>query len=370
MIAAFRARRIRLPLAAPLVTAHGVTEARDGVLVELCDDTGAHGVGEALPLPGFGLETVEETAEAIDRLGEALLAERPARLRDALALCEATAPEAPAARAALDGALHDLAARRRGVPVATLLARGAATHACVATSGFVAAREPRAAADEARRLVAHGHRALKCKIGGDLGLDVARVAAVHAAVGEGVALRLDANGAWSEHEAAGGIDLFARFAPRCCEEPMAAPSLAAWRRLTDVSPVSLAADESVCDAASARVLVRDGGVRFVVVKPAPLGGLANAREVALAAQQAGARVVVTSFLDSAVGRAGALHLAASLEGPLEPAGLATAALLADDLAATPRDAVLALPRRAGLGIALDDTAIARAAARARRGVAA
>jgi len=127
--------------------------------------------------------------------------------------------------------------------------------------------------------------------------------------------------------------------------------------------VRIAADES---ASNARDLARVLALRaadVIVLKPAALGGLRAARRLAARARAAGCELFVTTLLDGAVSRAAALALAASLPGPLRACGLATGDLLAADLAAgdLPRDGALDVPARAGLGIALDETALARVA---------
>jgi L-alanine-DL-glutamate epimerase-like enolase superfamily enzyme len=92
-----------------------------------------------------------------------------------------------------------------------------------------------------------------------------------------------------------------------------------------------------------------------VVKPALLG-LHAAVSVVRMAQACGLGVVVTSALDTSIGIAAALHLAATLPDPVLPCGLATASLLAGDLAndaPTPRGGWLEVPPGPGLGVHLD-----------------
>ena len=99
----------------------------------------------------------------------------------------------------------------------------------------------------------------------------------------------------------------------------------------------------------------------LILKPMVLGGLAAARGVAEAARARGVAVVVTSMIESAVGRTGALHLAASL-GPTGHAhGVATGDLLARDLAPGPafEEGAMAVPAGPGLGIAIEDAALWR-----------
>jgi len=368
-IMAARITPLRLPLRAPLATAHGAITQREGALLEIETQRGVRGYGEALPLPGFGLETPAEAARALEELARELLgrrAESPAALLDA---SERAAPAAPAARAALDTAVHDLVARGRGVSLAHWLSsrEGTKPHARVPVSALVAASDPPAAAAEARRRLSQGFRTLKLKLGAsDFERDLARVAAVREAAGTEVALRLDANGAWKESDAPPRLRELARFGIEFLEQPVAAPEVEALARLRALAPFPIAADEAVRSEADAEALLNANAADLLVLKPAALGGLRAASRIAARARHAGVPVVVTSFLDSGLGRTAALHLAASLPGALRAAGLATGELLAQDLAASPPilEGALGLPQGPGLGIAPEAEALQRCAAAA------
>jgi o-succinylbenzoate synthase len=369
-ISAARITPLRLPLREPLPTAHGTVTQREGALLELETQRGARGYGEALPLPGFGLETPAEAARALEELARELLgrhAESPAALLDA---SERTAPAAPAARAALDVAVHDLAARAQGVSLARWLASHAGTkpHARVPVSALVTAPDPQGAAAEARQRLSQGFRTLKLKLGAsEFERDLARVAAVREAAGAEVALRLDANGAWKEADAPPRLRELARFGIEFLEQPVAAPEVEALARLRAAAPFPIAADEAVRSESDAEALLAACAVDLLVLKPAAVGGLRVASRIAARARRARVPVVVTSFLDSGLGRTAALHLAASLPGAPRAAGLATGELLAEDLAASPpvSEGALALPQGPGLGVAPEAEALQRCAAAAR-----
>lgn len=356
-IVSLRCAPFSIPLRRPLATARGLIRQREGWLVELRDADGRCGFGEAAPLPGFGFESLADLRRALGAAATPLCDAAIDGAADGRMRIASAVANAPGARAAIDCALHDLEARVRGTSVASLLAGGGTLRDPVATSALVAAPLPDAAAEEALAKVAAGHRTLKLKVGG--GRDLARIAAVRAAVGGEIALRLDANGVWSERDAARALERLARHAPAFVEEPLATSDLAAWARLRAVSPVAIAADESVRGVASARALLEAGGADWIVLKPAAQGGLAAAWEIAALARAGGAGVVVTSFLDTAIGRASALHLAAALPDPAADAGLATGGLLASDLAMLDDGAAMRLPGGAGLGLAPDPRCFTR-----------
>jgi L-alanine-DL-glutamate epimerase-like enolase superfamily enzyme len=105
------------------------------------------------------------------------------------------------------------------------------------------------------------------------------------------------------------------------------------------------------------LVVRRRGAEVLVLKPMALGGVRPAYELARAAIEAGIGVVITSVFDTAVGVAGALHLAASLPGPQRVHGLATMGLL-EEAPVEGLDPVRAgemvVPKGPGLGVRLKE----------------
>lgn len=189
----------------------------------------------------------------------------------------------------------------------------------------------------AREAVADGYRCLKVKVGGRHGTGLrgpnatAVVAAVREAVGPHVAIRVDANGAWDVERAVSEIGELSPYGIEYVEQPVASlDELAQVRRRVNV-PV--AADECVRSVDDARRLAALGAADVLVVKVQPLGGVRAAIEVAEAA--AGVPVVVTSMLETSVGLAAGLALAAALPELPFACGLGTAVLLAGDVVAGP-----------------------------------
>jgi o-succinylbenzoate synthase len=218
----------------------------------------------------------------------------------------------PCARHAIDLAFHDLMACRSKKPIARLLDD---LHAVdeVPVNGALPRLPREDLVKAAEALVAEGYRTLKLKVGGiPIGEDVARVRAVRDTVGRDVRLRIDANRAWSEAEAIEALRALDDIGLEYCEEPVSDPE--GMARVKNAVHVPIAADESVVDLDSARHLLESGAADVLVLKPMALGGLHPARTIARISREHGAGVVVTTMLETPVGRRGALHLAASL-GP-------------------------------------------------------
>ena len=356
-IAAASVRRVRLEFRRPVHTARGRRSTRETLLFSLVDADGMTGHGEAAPWPGFGTESIDTIQSALEGVA-ARLAGADVEPGDHDAATGSTLRDMPAAQAALQGALWDLAARREGSPLARCLARrirpgGAADCDAVATHALLLGDTPdavRASAGEARQA---GYRAAKLKFGfGTIDEDVARAGAARGALGPGVRLRGDANGAWDPDRAIAALDRLAPLGFEFVEQPLPAAAIDALAALRRRAPLRIALDESVASATDVVRAIEAGAADVVVLKPAFLGGPLRALELAQRARAAGAEVVYTHAMESSIGAHHALHCAAADGVATDIHGLRTAGLFVEDVAA-PVEAtggVVAVSCAAGLGV--------------------
>jgi o-succinylbenzoate synthase len=181
--------------------------------------------------------------------------------------------------------------------------------------------------------------------------DVERVAAVRDALGARGRIRVDANGGWDTDQAASALRRLSAFGLEYAEQPCATlDELARLRRAVDVP---LAADESIRKASDPLAVRAAGAADIVVLKVAPLGGVRQALRIAA---ECGLPVVVSSAVDSSVGLAAGVALAAALPELRYDCGLGTMQMLAGDVTADPllpEDGTL--PVRA---VRVDDEALA------------
>jgi L-Ala-D/L-Glu epimerase len=327
---------VRARLRAPFATAWGTITERELLVVRLEAADGTVGWGEAAPLPGYGgpalssgAATAEEVEGALDGFRPVLAAADGGRAK-LLAAC-ASASGVPEALAAVDLALWDLEGRRSGQPVWQLLGTPRARditphireeypiHCDVEVNATVAVEDPASVAEQVAAARAAGFRCVKVKVG--LPHDSARVAAARSAGGQGTAIRIDANRAWSVDQAMTALDGLAQFGIELCEEPV--HGLDALARVAAASPIPIALDETaavpgalesrVCDAACLK-LVR-------------CGGLTGLLERAARARASGYRIYLASTLDGPLAIAAALHAAVAVK-PQLPCGLATLGMFA------------------------------------------
>lgn len=359
-IAELRWEAYALPFLAPFITARSHLIERRGYILQLTDDTGRAGFGEAAPLPEFGGETPERTQEVLAAWSKTLPGKRvsleiageglplpafgvapepsPAPSRPSM-----PAMHCPAALHALEQALLDLACQDAGRSIASLLHSNPPGE--VSVNATLGSGTPAAMAEAASRAVSDGFSTLKLK-GGALSQqeDTERLAAVREAIGPEPKLRIDANGAWDCPGSLERLRAWKPFGLEYVEQPVPGEDLGGMIRLCRESPVPVAADEALRTPEDALRLLQERAAHVLILKPMLLGGIFNTLRVARAAHGHGVPVVVTTVLESVLGRGGALQAAAVIDGMHREAGvpgappahgLATGSLLARDLVPTP-----------------------------------
>lgn len=334
----------RLRLATEYRWAKGVQTERRGLLVRVAA-WGVEGFGECAP--PIHLDTDPEALAAEAR---ALVAGLAAEDEAFLARLDARRPDPPL-RCGIATAWLSARAAAAGRSLSAFLAGGPVPPR-IPLNGLVTEKTPEAAAARAAALVAEGFRTLKVKCWADRAADLARVAAIRAAA-PAAALRLDANEAWHPDWSLEHVRALSRFGLDYIEQPLPAAcgiaALAAFRR---ASPVRVALDESATDPESLEAILSAGAADVVILKTQRAGGPDRASEMIRRAAAAGVQVTVTVSLESAIGTAVALHVAALLPAPLPECGLAMGRFLAEDLGPMPaiERAAMAVPPGPGLGL--------------------
>jgi O-succinylbenzoate synthase len=261
--------------AIPMRTRFRGIAVREGALIE-----GPAGWGEFSPFPGYG---PRECARWLAAALEAATSAWPAPVRSRVPV-NVTVPAVGPERA----------------------------HAIVAGSGC------------------HTAKVKVAERGQPLAADTARVEAVRDALGRRGRIRVDANGAWDVEQAVRALRELGRFGLEYAEQPCATlAELAELRRRVDV-PV--AADESIRRAEDPLAVRAAGAADIVVLKAQPLGGMRAALAVA---EACGLPVVVSSAVETSVGLAAGVALAAALPELPYACGLATMSLLTGDVTTPP-----------------------------------
>jgi L-alanine-DL-glutamate epimerase-like enolase superfamily enzyme len=306
-IAAIDLQPATIPLARPYAVATYATDDVSMVRVRIEADGGAFGLGAATPEPHVTGETFADCLAALAAVAAPLPGVAFSEPRDLEVRLRELLPAAPAARAAVDMALHDLWGKVRGRPVVDLLGR---VHSVLPTSVTIGVRDVAATLAEAREHLARGFRGLKVKIGTDLELDVERLVRLRELVGPAMPLLVDANLGYTFAQLAAFLDRTRRLGLELVEQPLPRATVDAQRGLPPADVRRLVADESLHGEADAEALAREPFAFGVFnVKLMKCGGIGPALRIARIAAAAGLDLMWGCMDESVVGIAAALHAA-------------------------------------------------------------
>ena len=292
---------VRLSLDVPFRIARGTTETTENVVVSIEHD-GVRGYGAAAPDARYG-ETTATVEALLPELLEATEAIGDPYAREAIGerLSE-TVRGHPAAKAAIDVALWDLAGKSLGVPVYRLL--GCSTESTrPATSFTIGIDRTEAMVERAEEAVAEGYPVVKLKLGTDR--DVGIVEAVRGAVPEAT-IRVDANEAWTPTEAVRKCRELESFGVEFVEQPVAAGDADGLRYVYERSPLPIAADESCRSAADVPAIADRCDIANL--KMMKTGGLTPAVGLIHAARAHGLEVMCGCMIETNASIAAAAHL--------------------------------------------------------------
>ena len=218
-------------------------------------------------------------------------------------------PGAPAARAAVDIALHDLWAKRLGVPLADALGRA---HTALPTSITIGIKDAAATVREAGEYLDRGFRVLKVKLGHSLDDDIERLHRLRGFADEAIVIRVDPNQGYSADEVSRFVEETSALGIEFLEQPMNAVDVDAMRALPDAVKDRLAADETLLDESDALALVEPPRTCGIFnIKLMKCGGIHAARRIATIAETAGVELMWGCMDESVVSISAALHAAFS-----------------------------------------------------------
>ena len=376
-------RRYRIPFKKVFATSQEASEFRYGaiVLVWLAGGRLA-GTGEMAPLP---LSSPEALCQALvpgpaiasqlagqtptqalgwigqqiqesGRIGEKVPASLVCGLETAIidALCKSTGGASLAQALGTRVVLGEL----NGPPLENRLRKPAVTvNAIIGTTTITESVNSAIAA------VAAGYRSLKLKVGlqgSRVEREIELVRVVRESIGPGIELRLDANGAWSLSQATTVLEACVPYDIAYIEQPLPVAELHQLPTLRERTAALIALDEAVTDYAAARRILDAGLADVLIVKPQVVGGLGVSRQIIEEAAERGVECVLTSSIESGIGIAATLQLAAALPQVRLACGLATLPLLADDLILEELSVKLGaieLPPGEGIGVTVDEAAL-------------
>lgn len=355
----------RLPLVSPFETSFGRVDHREPVIVRLEDSTGAIGWGEA-PVafrPHFNAETNVTAWHVLEDFVPALLRGRELGSLEDVARTLAPIRGHNMVKAAVEFAFADLLARVRGVPIASVFGVVPRPVEVGVSVGIQAS--PAKLVEAVAAYVARGYQRVKLKIAP--GWDVVPTAAVREAF-PGIRLMVDANGAYSFEDAL-RLQELDRHGLLLLEQPLDPEDLVRHRELAARIATPIALDESLPTLGAVRAALSLGACSVVNVKPGRLGGPTAARLALEETARHGKGAFLGGMLESGIGRAANLALAALPGFTIEPDLSASDRYYKEDIVDPPfvldaRTGTVAPPTGIGIGVrVLEDVLVRRATRR-------
>lgn len=310
-ISAIRVYSFTIKLPSPFTTSLGTTSEKEEIILQVKDEGGAVGWGEASPSTTILSATPRSVTAGLDLLIPALIGEDPRRVEWLTHQMDRLLRGNEPAKAAIDIALHDLIGNLWGEPVWRLL--GGYEIEKVDTDYTISMAPLEEMVQEARERVQEGFNTLKVKVGTDPVRDVKVVRSIREAVGEEVGLRIDANQGWSRQQAIWALSRMADLDIQFVEQPVKAEDITGLRIVRQAVPIPVMADESVFTPEDALRVIREDAVDYINIKLMKSGGLFKACQIADIAKAAGVKCMIGGMIETNLSATAAVHFAMAKE---------------------------------------------------------
>ena len=300
---------LRVPLKTPFKTALRTVDTVEDIVVLVRTDSGHTGHGEAPPTAVITGDTHGSIVEAIERhIKPRLIGQDISNLNHICGLIQNSMERNTSAKAAVEIAVYDLWGQLHGAPLYQMLGGG---DPVITTDITISVDHIDKMVADSIAAVERGFDSLKIKVGTDIGLDIERVKAIHAAVEGRALLRLDANQGWTAKQAVYAMHALedAGVLLELLEQPVKAADIEGLKYVTERVHTPVMADESVFGPSQVFDLIQRRAADIINIKLMKTGGISNAVRVADIAALYGVQCMIGCMLESAISVAAAVHLA-------------------------------------------------------------
>jgi L-alanine-DL-glutamate epimerase-like enolase superfamily enzyme len=352
-------RIVSVPFTHPETWRFGRLWGLTNAIVEVHTDAGITGIGEVPGSPLIGM-----VRDALEATSAWIIGEDPMKVRQFLRRASERGWHhypyiGNAAAAGIEMALWDICGKALGCPVHQFFGGLDTQNVPFYWYIWVTDRQPDTARQQAAEGVARGFKTMYIKIGFDLKNDLALARAIRAEVGDDIALRVDANEAWTAFEAIDALQRFEDVGLEFLEQPIDMHDIAGLVDLRTKSRTRIGANQSVWQPWQVpEVLARRAG-DVIVTDQHQLGGLVPFRDAAAMCEVANVPIIKHAFGDLAITTIAAAHVLGTLASP-QLGHQQYLTILEHDLLAAPVefvDGAIPVPTGPGLGIELDQEAV-------------
>jgi len=296
----------------PFVIATGTMHKAQNMLVVLHTNEGIQGLGECSAFPMIVGETQDTCLHMGQLFANAWLGKNALQLTARIQDLHTVAAYNYTAKSAFDMALYDVLAQYKGMPLYAYLNPNASPKTMV-TDLTIGIDTPDAMAAKAIDFVTKGVTIIKVKLGKNASTDVARIAAIRAAIGYNTTIRIDANQGWTFNEAASALKALAPYQIEFCEQPMHRRDDYRLTELQQQVSIPIMADESVFTSDELRQFGTTDGFASVNIKLAKSGGIYDALTIVQLSETLGKPNMMGGMLESRVAFTAFAHLATACD---------------------------------------------------------
>jgi L-alanine-DL-glutamate epimerase-like enolase superfamily enzyme len=301
--------QLALPME-PFVIATEVSTVAQNTFIRIYTDVGITGMGECSAFPMLVGETQATCFEVAKDLARLIKSNDPLDFDARMADMNNYIAFNTTIKSAFDIALYDIAAKAAGVPLYKHLG---GSRKRIVTDLTIGIDTPEQMAQTAISFVEKGVKTIKVKLGKKGAEDVRRIQLIRDAVGESIALRIDANQGWDYDTAVKALNAIAPFNVEFCEQPIHHHFDHLLPALRKESPIPIMADESVFNHFDAIRLIESGACDYINIKLAKSSGIREAIRIADTAQEYGIPCMLGGMLESRLALTAKVHLAMSHE---------------------------------------------------------
>jgi L-alanine-DL-glutamate epimerase-like enolase superfamily enzyme len=334
----------------PFRIASGASTESRNIIVKIVTDYGIIGWGESSPSKRVTGETAETVIKILDKIAPKLIGLCPLGIERGIEVMDSIVEGNPAAKAAIDIALHDILGKTCRKPLFMLMG-GYRTE--VLTDITLGIKSPKEMAEDAVKAVKKGFKALKVKVGVHPVEDVERIKRVREAIDDNMQIRIDANQGWTPKQAIEVLNKIEKFNIQFAEQPVPSEDIKGLVEVRKKSPIPIMADESVHSPEDAIRLIQAEAVDFINIKLMKSGGILKGRKIAAIAEAARIPCMIGCMGESEIGIAAGTHLAAAVKN-IQYADLDSDLLLKNKLVkeggTKVKDSMRVFPKQVGLGI--------------------
>lgn len=354
-----------LPLKEPFEHAtSGKISALEEIFIKLETDDGHTGYGEVrgncMYFTGDCTKSVEAVLQHV--ILPKLPGMDPCNIHQIMDVVNKVIVGNTAAKAAVDIAVHDLAARIKGIPVYELL--GGMRHQTLATEENIPFCPVEETIRRTKQIAGNGCKFIKVRVGlKSFSKDIDRLKAIAKTLEEmqltDVELAIDANQAWTVKEAIERIECLYPYGVRIVEQPVAAKDIVGLKYVKDHTKVKIFADEAVFTPEDMMAAIRAEAIDGVHIKLIKSGGIANAMKMVTLAEANHMTYMIGGMDEGMMAVAAAVQCAAAananyheLDGHRRIAEDVTSGLVVEN-------AVVQVPDGPGLGVKLDESKLTK-----------